>query len=366
MIAAAAASGEAPAIGRIPVRNLWLLFLYAAELAAWGERFEGLFEEDDADLPTLIARLLAHSVEHRMRRNLSRGYRQRTEVLRRVRGRILLAETLTRQLLSRGSVACRFDDLTFNTPRNRLVRGALEAIARRIEAGDVIRRCRSLAADLDRIGVARGLPSRAELAADVVGRNELEDRLMVALARYALELALPTEQAGSTPGYRAVRDAIAVRRLFERAVGGFYAAALSPAAGWHVARGARLSWSVEQGTAGLSGLLPGMQADIVLSNRARGRRLVIDTKFTDILAPDRWGTPKFRSSYMFQIYAYLRSQAGRGDPLDDGAEGLLLHPVVGRPIDEAATVQGHRIRFATVDLSRPPAEFRSRLLDLTS
>jgi 5-methylcytosine-specific restriction enzyme subunit McrC len=343
---------------------LWLLFLYAADLAEWGERFDGLFEEDDADLPTLVARLLAHSVEHRLRRNLSRGYRQRTQVLRRVRGRILLAETLTRQLLSRGSVACRFDDLTFNTPRNRLVRGALELIARRIQPGEVSRRCRSLAFGLDRIGVARGLPSRADLAADVLGRNELEDRLMVALAKYALELALPTEQAGSTPAYTAVRDAIAVRHLFERAVGGFYAVALSPTTGWHVARGARLSWNVEESTPGLSALLPGMQADIVLSNRPLRRRLVIDTKFTDILVPDRWGTPKFRSAYMFQIYAYLRSQAGRGDPLDDSAEGLLLHPVIGVPIDEAMTVQGHRIRFATVDLSRPPADFRARLLEL--
>lgn len=357
-------AAEVALVGRVPVRNLWLLFLYASELAAWSDRLDCLFEEDDADLPTLIARLLAHSVEHRLRRNLSRGYRQREAVLRRVRGRILLAETFTRSLLARASVSCRFDELTSDTTRNRLVRAALEAIARRVADAEVGRRCRTLAADLGRMGVEAAMPSRADLAADLIGRNEVEDRLMVALAKFALELALPSEADGDIPGYAAIRDAVATRRLFERAVGGFYKVNLPHHAGWDVTRGARLGWQIEQPTPGMASLLPGMEADIVLTHRSGGRRIVIDTKFADILEPGRWGTPRFRSSYVYQLYAYLRSQAGRGDRLCDAADGLLLHPVVGAPVDEAATVQGHRIRFATVDLGGDAASIRTRLMEL--
>jgi 5-methylcytosine-specific restriction enzyme subunit McrC len=59
--------------GRIPVRNLWLLLLYASDLARFGDRFDAAVEESP-DLPDLVARLLCFAVEHRLRRNLSRGY----------------------------------------------------------------------------------------------------------------------------------------------------------------------------------------------------------------------------------------------------------------------------------------------------
>jgi 5-methylcytosine-specific restriction enzyme subunit McrC len=67
---------------------------------------------------------------------------------------------------------------------------------------------------------------------------------------------------------------------------------------------------------------------------------------------------------VYQIYAYLRSQVGRGDPLADCASGLLLHPSVDDAVDETVVIQGHGIRFATVDLTASSAEIRSQLLRL--
>ena len=71
-----------------------------------------------------------------------------------------------------------------------------------------------------------------------------------------------------------------------------------------------------------------------------------------------------RSAYPFQIYAYLRSQAGRGSPIADRAEGLLLHPSVGEDIDETAIIQETPIRFATVDLAVSGPEIRQRPLEV--
>src|SRR4051794_25991635 len=73
--------------GRILVRNLWILLLYASDLARFGSRLDAAVE-DSPDLPDLIARLLCFAVERRLRRNLSRGYRRAEAVLSRVRGRI--------------------------------------------------------------------------------------------------------------------------------------------------------------------------------------------------------------------------------------------------------------------------------------
>ena len=116
-------------------------------------------------------------------------------------------------------------------------------------------------------------------------------------------------------------------------------------------------------------ILPSMQTDIVLERpAAQGQdnrsRTVIDTKFTHILIKGQYGDPTIRSGYLYQIYAYLRSQECDGDPLSLNASGLLLHPSVNGDIDEAATIQGHRIRFATVDLAADSQAIRSRLLTL--
>lgn len=55
---------------QIPLRNIWLLFLYAADLA----RFKGQLSvqaENASDLPELVARLLVQVVQQRLRRNLT-------------------------------------------------------------------------------------------------------------------------------------------------------------------------------------------------------------------------------------------------------------------------------------------------------
>ncbi|MGZ9083068.1 MAG: 5-methylcytosine restriction system specificity protein McrC, partial [Rhodoplanes sp.] len=89
--------------------------------------------EASPDFPALVARLLCYAVDRRLRRNLSRGYQQKQAVLTRVKGRIDILDTYTGDLLSKGMIACRFEELTFDTPRNRLVRAALDALASRVD-----------------------------------------------------------------------------------------------------------------------------------------------------------------------------------------------------------------------------------------
>jgi len=350
-------------IGRIPVRNLWLLMLYASDLF----RTRGIgkvgLEDNPDDLPDLIAEILAHAVEQRQRRRLSLGYRFRDGILNRVRGRIDVLKTERHQLLARGLVACRFEELTIDTPRNRFVRAALETISRIVRRKDIAHRCRSLAAGMKAQGVSGNAPSRAEMSTDRFGRQDADDQFMVAAAKLALDLALPTETAGNNVLSLPEREVMWVRRLFERAVGGFYDVVLGPQ-GWRVQCGGTLNWQVGQKTSGIDKILPTMRTDVVLDHASTGRRIVIDTKFTSIVTSGWFREETLRSGYIYQIYAYLRSQVGRGDALADSASGLLLHPSVGDAVDQTVVIQGHSIRFATVDLKESPSTIRSQLLRL--
>ena len=151
-------------VGRIPVRNLWLLMLYASDLFRSRGKGSAGREENPDDLPDLVAEILAHTVEERQRRQLSLGYRTREAALSRVRGRIDMLSTERRQLLSRGLVACRFDELTIDTPRNRFVRAALDAISRLVRKPALAHRCRKLARDMEAMGVSA--PARRDSACD--------------------------------------------------------------------------------------------------------------------------------------------------------------------------------------------------------
>ena len=186
---------------------------------------------------------------------------------------------------------------------------------------------------------------------------------MIAAAKLAFDLTLPTESLGLSVLSLPDREVTWVRRLFERAVGGFYDVVLSPH-GWLVRCGGTLGWQIEQKTPGIDQVLPTMRTDVVLDHAPSGRRIVIDTKFTSIVTAGWYREETLRSGYVYQIYAYLRSQVGRGDDLADSATGVLLHPSVGGKVDESVTIQGQRIRFATVDLAAPSGEIRSQLLRL--
>jgi 5-methylcytosine-specific restriction enzyme subunit McrC len=350
-------------IGRIPVRNIWLLMLYASDLFRVLENKSVAVEDNPDDIPDLVAEMLCHQVERRIQRNLSYGYQSRESVLGRVRGRIDLLNTERHRLLDRGKVACRFNELTVDTARNRYVRTALEEISKIADRDGLAHRCRSLAASLRRVGVIGERPRRGEGSIDRFGRHDAEDQPMVSVAQLAFNLVLPTESAGVKNLSLPDREITWIRKLYEKGLAGFYDVVLS-GKGWRVDAGKTIGWLVENKSPGIDKILPSMRTDIILNHSDAGRRIVIDTKFNSVVTRGWYREETLRSGYIYQIYAYLRSQEGNGDPLAESASGLLLHPSVGDMVNEAVVIQNHEIRFATVDLAATAKEIREQLLQV--
>ena len=139
-------------------------------------------EDNPDEIPDLAAEILTRAVDLRLRRNPSFAFQPTSGDLRRVRGSI----DLLRQLLRRGRVACRFEVLTVDTPRNRFVRAALQQLTRVVRP-DLVSRCTAADARLERAGVSsdpalshpRG---RSAVVADLRGRLDPQDRRMMAAA----------------------------------------------------------------------------------------------------------------------------------------------------------------------------------------
>jgi len=289
-------------IGRIPVRNLWLLMLYASNLFRDLENAKIAVEDNPDDIPDLVAEMLCRHVERRIQRNLSYGYQSREAVLGRVRGRIDLLNTERHRLLDRGKVACRFDELTVDTARNRFVRTALEEISRVVVHDALAHRCRALAAGLMRMGVIGERPGRSEVSVNRFGRHDAADQPMVAAAHLAFNLALPTEAAGVKHLSLPDREVTWIRKLYEKGIAGFYDVVLS-SKGWRVEAGRTIGWLIESKSPGIDKILPSMRTDIVLNHSGAGRRIVIDTKFNSVVTRGWYREETLRSGYVYQIYA---------------------------------------------------------------
>lgn len=366
MIASAdAITDDTTLLGTIPVRNIWLLFAYASNLAEFYSQHESAAEASPT-VPDLVARLLNITVEQRLRRTLSRSYEPRSDVLTRVRGRINILQTLSHELLSRGQVACAFEDFTLDTPRNRFVRAALNAIAPYVSETEVARHSRTLSKRLGAMGVSEQRPSRAEIGRDRLGRNDRADKMMMALSTFVFDALIPATQGGGFLRPNVEQTAELVRRLFEKAVGNFYLSELGADRGWSVRQGRKLYWPLEMQSEGLQDVLPNMEADIVLEHLPSRKRLIIDTKFASIFARSLHRERVLKSGYLYQIYGYVRSQEDARDPASLTSSGLLLHPAVGANVDEYAVIQGHRFRFSTVDLTGETTDILERLRSFAS
>ncbi len=346
---------------KIPVRNLWLLMLYASRLYQRDKllRESGVDENPD-DLFDVIAEILVVAVERRLQRSLGRQYRELAATLTRVRGQIDLLATESKRLLARGRVACRFDELSVDTQCNRVLRTALSVAAR--DVGDHIleRRARRLVELLTQYGVSSQPVSVREAAILRLGRNEQADVEAVDAARLLLEMSIPAEAAGKSTNREPEREAAEIRRLYEAAVRGFYKAALP--SGWSVAPGeVHHHWPITAATRGLQNVLPIMKTDTLLESS--NRRIIVETKFADALKPNQYGLPKLSRDHIFQLYAYVQSQHGR-DQLSLDTEGALLYPVVRQHLSESATIQGHRYRFLTVDLAGDASDIRAELMNV--
>lgn len=359
------AESETLFIGKIPIRNLWLLMLYASDLYRQLDSKKIAVEKNPEDIADLVAEILCHQVERRLRRNLSFAYERKVAVISRVRGRIDSLYTECHQLLDKGKVCCHFDELTVDTPKNQYVRAALEQLNKLVKEKKLAKRCRTLSMNLDRLGVSKGKPLGYNGKNERLGRHDAEDQKMVAAADLAFALALPTERAGQNHLAMLDKKLSWLRKLFEKAIAGFYSVTLEKSE-WDVSAGKKLDWQIADKSVGIDAIMPGMQTDITIDKKPSGKRLVIDTKFNSVITKGWHREETLRSGYIYQMYAYLRSQEEIKCPLSFFTVGMLLHPSIDDEVDEQATIQGHPIRFCTVNLGLEVKGIRERLLHLHS
>ena len=348
----------------IPIRNLWHMLLYA-----WNEmplqKHSVLADLDAEHAPTLdalLASILMKLVSGRLRIGLGRDYVDEEGMLQGIRGRINFADSLKRRAFERGQASCEFQGYSANAPRNQIIRTTLVRLTQTGQFGPEANSANQLRHNLRRLTRSLDGIDLIELTPDLIhrqqlGRNDSDYRLMLSICGLILQRQMPTESVGESSLPALDRDALILYKVYERFVANFYRIHLH---GWNVSAQKRLEWHEKQANK----YLPSMKPDLVLQEKSSGRLIILDTKFTaHSFIENQWGTQVLDSSHLYQLYAYLKSQAHLSDAHRTGT-GILLYPAIHDSFSERIELPDHIMRVESIDLTLPWQDIESHLLKL--
>ncbi|WP_167856987.1 5-methylcytosine restriction system specificity protein McrC [Hymenobacter aquaticus] len=329
----------------IPIQNLYYLLCYAWNRLPEREELLSVQAAPFHKPLELLTQVLLSGTRRLLRQGLGQAYVEQEEELPELRGRLLLAPSLSRDLLRRGRAVCAYDALTANTPFNGLLLGVLEQLGRTRRLAPALRHevravCRRFPASV------AATPCTTHALRQVRRRRPHgQEAFLLNICTLLHQSALPAPDAAGRSRFRDFRrDERLMAQLFEAFVRNFYR---------HEQRRFRvlsetITWQADAEQATDLALLPVMITDTTLE--APDRKIILDTKYYKEALRPRYDQQKLISPHLYQLYAYLQNQ-----PVAPGQqlEGILLYPAARHELAARYTLGGHPVRVVTIDLNQP-------------
>ena len=292
------------------------------------------------DLLELLLRLFANRLLTAVRRGMPRRYLTHEEDLALLRGRLDVKRQFTHLAVRPDRLACRYDELSEDTPLNRVLKAAVTRLAGLARFAASARRLSELAARFDFVRDSSD-PLRESVRLD---RTNMAFHDLYRLAKLFLSGDWQSTVGGRSVGFALL---FPMDKLFEAFIGRSLKRALAP-------RTVHLQHRRRSALTGTNGEpLFALQPDVVIEE-SDDRPVVLDTKWKRLTPRARDGktTMGVAQSDIYQMLAYARAY---------GARRLVLiypwHEEMGmrQGVHRRWFVTGMdcRLDVATVDVGRP-------------
>ena len=337
----------------VPLANIYYLLCYAwDQLPARdlidtgsipGDRFENL-----------LAKVIKEGVARLLRQGLDRGYVDFDEEGRRVRGKLLMTETMSRVLLLNGYVACRVDDLTQDVPHNRVVKAAMRVLADLEETHPSLKK--ALQEHCRRMGEVADVELSLKAFRDVqLHRNAARYALLVHVAYLVAHSLFPMDGSRRKRFHRLDENEQFMGGIFEN----FVRKCLQREQSDYKVGAEKVAWNLGTVSESDRSWLPDMKTDAVL--RKLSRSLVIETKYYATPYQDNRGKRTIVSGHLYQLLTYLNHLQSPESPKPDG---MLLYARVGQDYAMDYEIAGHRVMVRTLNLNQNWQDIHRDLLAL--
>jgi 5-methylcytosine-specific restriction enzyme subunit McrC len=339
---------------KIPIRNLYYLFLYASARFPGGIVAEAGIDKSP-DLANLFAKLLLAGTRRLLRRGLDRGYKTFTSELSAPRGRLRLDRMVKETTQLRGTAVCDFDELTHDILHNQVLKATLTGLAWCLDLKKETRHdLRSIARrfyDVADIRLSAGCFRRI-----AVSRNNREYIFLMYLCEFVFWSLMPEEHGTAARFQQVLDDEVRMSAVFEDFLRNFFQVHRAE----YRVRAESPEWHVSGATEDDLALLPRMVTDITL--RHPDHTIIVDAKFyRKSLAPGPYGE-RVRSQHLYQLVTYLQNERMRQD--QKHLSGMLIYPDVGQSLRLRYRLLGIPVLVATVDLGREWQDIDAQLHEL--
>jgi 5-methylcytosine-specific restriction enzyme subunit McrC len=291
------------------------------------------------NIQDLFAAILAAGLASRLKRGLNREYVEKNDNLSTLKGKINIKESIRLKMKNINKLSCRYDELSENNYMNQILKTAAQYLVNdggvERENKDLLKKALLFFSEVDALE-----PFSINWKKLNYNRNNASYRMMMNICYLVLHELLLTTEDGKRK-MAAFIDDQQMSNLYEKFILEYYKKHFSqyyPAA-------REIKWN----TPGVIDFLPSMKSDTMLIDGAK--KFIIDAKYYGKIMQTRYDADTFRSSNLYQIFAYVKNEDKSNSGL---VSGLLLYAKTEGGIVPAMKYElgGNLISVKTLDLSK--------------
>ncbi len=342
---------------KIPIRNLFYLLSYVWDVD-WEMEWSAINAEKSGDALNLLAKILTISTDRIIRRGLDRGYKDVSEEMFGVRGRIDIANTIKRNGFANAKLTCNFEELDYSVLHNQIIKTTLVNLSHvnglnkdlREEILDLTHRLKAI----ESIELNQNIFSKVRFHSNIRGY-----RLPISVCKMIYDQLLPSETVGRYEFVNMTDEKLF--RIFEKFILEFYKKHLKQTIYTHIKK-ERLGWQETAYEGGIEDFLPSLETDVSLFNETS--KLVIECKFYESALQTRTiGNLNIRSTFISthinQLFVYLKNLEMKDK---NTLSGLLIYPENGEKVDATYNMHGNKVSIKTINLDSSPQEINDAML----
>ncbi len=316
--------------------------------------FDDVAAEEFDNLHNLFAAILAKGIGQQLKQGLYREYLNKKENLPVMRGKIDIAGTIQNKLARKQMLSCEYDELSENNLLNQILKTTVKLLIHHTkvdsEYKDDLKKEMLFFTNVDTVD-----PSSITWAGIRFQRNNQTYRMLISLCQLILEGMLLTTDKGE---YRLASfvDEQRMCRLYEKFILEYYAKEYTQI----TASASQIPWALDDG---FGTMLPVMQSDITLTDKAGSTVLIIDAKYYSHTTQAQYDMHTLHSNNLYQIFSYVKNKDTEFGDKPHTVSGMLLYARTDETIqpDNVYQMSGNKISVKTLDLNCGFSEITTQL-----
>jgi len=373
---------------KIPIKNLFYLLCYALDFDKDQELINNKsalnFDTVEGEL-NLLAYILKVYTSRLIKRGLDKGYKDISEELSGIRGKINIGETIKKSGFIKLKLTCDFEELKHSILHNQIIKTTLNNLSK---TSNLDKKLKEEIIDLKhRMGEVKPITLDEKIFFKVRFHSNIKNyRIPIKICEYIFNHNIPNQETGKFDFIKMNDEELA--KIFEKFVLNFYKRHLKD--GIKRVSASRIKWqSIDWlETKEENRNLPELWTDTCIYNKELKSKLIIDAKFykstvsktqtrffvkkdlqkepintENINSNAKTEKYKFLRDNIFQLFAYLKNFEIEGKEEGLKISGMLLYALSDVPLSTTFMMHGHKVKIQTIDLNKEPEDIKNQMFE---